>query len=75
MIHEIKQRVMVQPDGSIQIYVPELKVGTIAEVIILESSEPVSDKKLAGIIGKGKGCYKNPDEADAFIKNERSSWE
>ena len=57
-MHEIKQRAIVQPDGSIQIYVPELKPGTIAEVIILESSEQVSEKNLPESLVKGKDVIK-----------------
>ncbi len=75
MVHAVRQRVKVQPDGSIQVYVPEFKVGTLAEVIILETSDQVFANTLSGIIGKGKGCFKNAEEADAFILRERSSWE
>jgi hypothetical protein len=39
MIQAVKQHVTVQADGLIQIRVPEFRPGTIAEVIVLESSE------------------------------------
>ncbi|MBN1167813.1 MAG: hypothetical protein JXA44_11880 [Methanospirillaceae archaeon] len=47
----------------------------MTEVIILEVSDQVVDKTLTGIIGKGKGCFDNAEEADAFILNERCSGE
>ena len=75
MIHAIRQHVTVQPDGLIQIHVPEFKAGTIAEVIILESSEHVGKRAIASFIGKGQGCFATVQEADAFIRNERLSWE
>jgi hypothetical protein len=75
MIHAIKKLATVQDDGSISVYVPELKKGTVAEVIILESSEPVKTRTISSIIGTGKGGYSSPDESDAFILNERSSWD
>jgi len=75
MIHAIRKLVTVQDDGSINVSVPEFKKGTVAEIIILESSEPVKSRSLSAIIGTGKGSFSSPEEADAFIANERSSWE
>jgi hypothetical protein len=48
-----------QADGSIRIYVPEFKAGTIAEVIILESSEQVEKRSMVVLIGKGRGSFFN----------------
>ncbi|MBN1167829.1 MAG: hypothetical protein JXA44_11970 [Methanospirillaceae archaeon] len=75
MIHAVRQRVMIGQDGTIQIYVPELKAGTIADVIILEASDQTPKKTLTGFIGKGKGCFKTAGEVDTFIRNERNTWE
>jgi hypothetical protein len=75
MIHAVRQRVVIGQDGTIHMHVPELKAGTIADVIILETSEQTPKKTLTGFIGKGKGCYKNAGEVDTFIRNERSTWE
>jgi len=75
MIHAIRQHVTVQPDGLIQIHVPEFKAGTIAEVIILASSEHVGKRAIASFIGKGQGCFATAQDADTFIRNERLSWE
>jgi hypothetical protein len=75
MIQAFKQQVKVQADGLIQIHVPEFKAGTIAEVIVLESSEQGKKTTLTSIIGKGRGCFPTAEEADAFIRKERNSWE
>ena len=74
MVHAVRQHVTVQPDGIIQIHMPEFKAGTIAEVIIMESSEHVGKRAIASFIGKGQGCFATAQEADAFIRNERLSW-
>lgn len=29
---------------------------------------------LANIIGRGKGCFKNPQAVDQFISEERDKW-
>ncbi len=75
MIHALKKHAIVQEDGSIQIYVPEFKAGTIAEVIILESSEQGEKRSLVDMIGKGRGCFPSSEDVDSFILNERHSWE
>lgn len=75
MIHAIKKQAVVQDDGFIQVYVPELKSGTVTEVIILESSEQSGKRLLSGMIGKGRGAFATPDEVDNFIVHERCSWE
>ncbi|MDI6725567.1 MAG: hypothetical protein QMD32_01280 [Smithellaceae bacterium] len=71
----IKQHVTVPPNGLIQVHVPELKPGTLAEVIILESAELPPPKRLADSIGKGRGSFATSEEADAFIRKERDAWD
>lgn len=75
MFQAVKQHVTVQADGLIQIHVPEFKPGTIAEVIVLDSVEQAPKTTLTSIIGKGQGCFATAEEADAFIRKERKSWE
>ena len=74
MIQAVKQHVTVQADGLIQIRVPEFRPGTIAEVIVLESSEQKGKNTLTSFIGKGPGCFATPEEADEFMRKERQSW-
>ena len=71
----IRQHVTVQPNGLIQVHVPELKPGTVAEVIILESDELPSQKCLADSVGKGRGAFATSEEVDAFIRKERDAWD
>jgi hypothetical protein len=75
MIHAVKQHVTVQSDGLIQISVPEFKPGTVAEVIVLESSEQAKKTLIGSFIGKGKGAFATAEDADAFVRKERQSWE
>jgi len=75
MIHAIKKQVTVKADGSIHIYVPEFKEGTVAEVIVRESEEQAPKRSLVKLIGKGQGSFSTPEEADSFVINERTTWE
>ncbi len=74
MIHAIKQQVIVQPDGRIELHAPELKPGTLAEVIILETTEPLMPRSLVSLIGTGQGSFPTPADADAFLRGEREIW-
>jgi hypothetical protein len=64
----------VQAGGRIEIFAPELPVGTQAEVIVLEEQSVPSKRRLTQIIGQGRGAFKTPEEADAFLRNERDQW-
>jgi len=75
MIQAVRQHVTVQAGGLIEIRVPEFRPGTVAEVIVLESSEQKGKNALTNFIGKGSGCFATPEEADAFMRKERQSWD
>ncbi len=75
MVQAIRQKVVVQPGGRIEIQVPEFSPGTRAEVIVLEDSPPAKRQKLRSIIGSGKGSFSTPEDADIFLRQERDSWE
>ena len=75
MVQAIRQKVVVQPGGRIEIHVPEFSPGTRAEVIILEDGPPARTQKLRSVIGSGKGSFSTPEEADTFLRQERDSWE
>ena len=75
MLHAVRQRVTIGQDGTISLHVPELKPGSLADVIILEAPDQKPKKGLTSFIGKGRGCYKSVDEVDDFIRNERISWD
>lgn len=74
-MHAIRQHVVVEQDGRIEICDPKLKVGTHAEVIVLEEVSRQGKGSLAHLIGAAKGALATPEEADAFIRQERDSWE
>lgn len=75
MIHAIKQLVTVQAGGRIELDAPGLKPGSRAEVIILEIEELPQKRTLSSLIGTAKGSFSTPEEADAFLRKERDTWE
>ena len=75
MINAIRQTVIVQPGGRIEVVAPELTPGASAEVIVLEEAPPTRKRPFKSFLGTGKGCYATPEEADAFIRRERESWD
>ena len=74
-MHAIRHHVVVEQDGRIEICDPKLKVGTHAEVIVLEEAPQQKPRPLSRLIGAAKGAFATPEEADAFIRRERDSWE
>lgn len=70
----IKKEVTILPGGRIELQSPELKPGMHAEVVILLSENNHKLSPLSSIIGKGKGGYATPEEADEFIRKERDTW-
>ena len=70
----IRHLVTIQPDGLIHIRVPELKPGTIAEVIILDSGKIPPKSAMASLIGKGRSAFASHEAVDTFIRRERDSW-
>ena len=74
MVKALRQTVMIQPGGSIEIHSPELSPGSTAEVIILmEESKPV--QPLSRWLGAAPGCYASPEEAVDFLRQERDKWD
>ena len=75
MLTAIKEEVEVMPGGILQIHAENLKPHTKAFVMaVIEVEEKPNLKKLAGLVGSGRGLYKTPEEVDAFIRRERDSW-
>lgn len=75
MVSAIRERVTIQPGGRIEIPSSELPAGAQAEVIVvLEPISPTTNSLLS-MVGKGKGSFASPDEADRFIRKERNAWE
>ncbi|MEZ4529102.1 MAG: hypothetical protein R2941_24585 [Desulfobacterales bacterium] len=76
MLHAIKQEMLIQNNGVIEIHSPELKTGMYAEIVILLKHTGESEPNpLSRMIGKGKGAFEHPEDADNFIRKERDRWE
>ena len=72
MVAPIRQRVVIQPGGVIEIRSPDLPVGSQADVIVLvrdrAAASPIS---WANFIGCGHGAFKSAGEVDAHIREVR----
>jgi hypothetical protein len=80
MTQAVKQHVVVEPDGRIVIYVPQLKPGTHADVIVVEQAELGAGdldggNRLSSLIGSCRGMFATPEEADDFLAREREAWD
>jgi len=75
MTQAIREHVTVKQEGMIEIHNSALSVGTRAEVIVLVEQPAVEDQPLASFLGRGKGCFTDAAEVDAFLRAERESWD
>lgn len=75
MVSAIRERVTVQAGGRIEIPSSEFPMGAQADVIVVLEPAARMGSTLVGMIGRGKGCYASPEEADRFIRKERNAWE
>lgn len=69
----LKQKVTVQPGGIVYIESPELVPGSIADVIIIPEAPNTPIVTLAALIGAAAGGFITPQDADAFIRQERNA--
>jgi len=72
MLQAIRERVIVKPGGTIEIQCPDLPAGAAAEVIVVFEDRACEAPPLVSFIGKGKGCFANAAEIDAFIRANAS---
>lgn len=75
MNRSIKESVTVKPGGIIEICHPDFPVGVIAEVTVKFNTSDIPRVPITSLFGKVKGCFNNCEEADAFLRAERDSWE
>ncbi|MBI1801297.1 MAG: hypothetical protein HYR71_06680, partial [Chloroflexi bacterium] len=73
MTHAVRQKVIVGPDGVIEVRPPELPPGTVIEVIVLVEDLPAPAPVLVQMLGAAKGSFATPAEADEFIGEERAA--
>ena len=71
----LRQRVIIQPGGRIELQSPELRARDEAEVIVSVLPGERRDISPLSLIGSGKGLFKSADEVDAYINEQRASWE
>lgn len=75
----IHTRAVVKPDGSIEIRAPELTPGQEVEITIeAQAAEPEEKKRraieyLAEMPGHLQ--FQTAEEVDAYIREERDSWD
>lgn len=79
MIQTVKAKATVQPGGLVEVHSDELPEGAVVEVIVLveekteESIKPLEN--LTDFIGAAKGSFSSVAEIDAYIRQERDSWD
>ena len=70
-------RTIVQADGRIEICAPHLTEGDTVDVIILPSNGAKPKRGARVILEQSPGgrLFKTAAEVDAYIRNERDSWD
>jgi hypothetical protein len=73
MIPTLRKDAIVQPDGTIVLSVPELVPGQRMRVTV----EPEQARHVIDIVQNlpGHRLFKTAEEVDAFINEERDSWD
>lgn len=74
MVTAVKQIVTIQEGGRVEVTSAELPEGRLAEVIVLVD-QLAPPKSYLSLFGTGKGGFATPEEADAFLRKERDSWD
>ena len=76
MISGVRTTATVQPGGLVEIRSDELQEGATVEVIVLvQPSEELEKKELADFLGAATGSFSSVAEIDAYIREERDSWD
>jgi hypothetical protein len=79
MAIEIAIKTTVLPGGKIEVSIPELIAGQQATVIVkvesAQSEKLTIDEHLARANYYGEALFKTAEEVDAYIREERDSWE
>lgn len=70
-------RTTILPGGKIEVSSPQLSVGDTVEVIVRPESPAPERRSALDILEELPGgiLFKTPEEADAYLQNERDSWE
>lgn len=67
----------VQAGGRIEVIVPDLKAGESVEVTVCTGSPEGRKRSALDILAESPGhrLFKTAEEVDAYIREERDSWE
>jgi len=74
----IYKRTAVLPGGKIEIADLKLPIGESVDVFVLLSHSPIQKRRSALDIlaeASGQRLFKKVEEVDAYIREERDSWE
>jgi hypothetical protein len=74
----IGREAIVRPDGTIEIRAPELRPGQRVKVMVEVEGEALAEKRHVIDIVKdlpGHRAFKTAEEVDAYIREERDSWD
>jgi hypothetical protein len=76
MLNGLRQKVIVQPGGIVEVRSPEFQEGSTVEVIVLlEADDSPINQGLSRFIGAAQGNFSSPEEVDQFIQQERQTWD
>lgn len=78
MATEVRVKTIVLPGGKIEISTPELIPGQRASVVVtIEDSEPTEQRHVIDILAAlpGHRLFHSAEEVDAYLHEERDSWE
>jgi len=78
MTTEVRVKTIVLPGGKIEISTPELIPGQHATVVVMiEDDEPTEQHHVIDILRAlpGHRLFRSAEEVDAYIREERDSWE
>ena len=79
MVRAIREQVVVQPGGLLEIRRPDLPAGATVDVIVMVEENghgKPADRPdtFASLFGRIRGCFETGEAADAFLRTERDSW-
>ena len=78
MATEVRVKTIVLPGGKIEISTPELIPGKHATVVVtIEDNETDDQRHVIDILAAlpGHQIFHNIEEVDAYMREERDSWE
>jgi len=78
MATEVRVKTIILPGGKIEISTPELIPGKHATVVVtIEDNEPAQPPHVIDILTAlpGHQLFQSAEEVDAYMHEERDSWE